>query len=66
MEGRIYKQGEICKNEKEKKERYLAAQHRYNVKRYKCIECDKEFSLANRSAHLKSKNHLKNKDNYIS
>ena len=66
MEDCTYKKFGRCTNEKEKRERYLAAQHRYNVKRYKCIECDKEFSLANRSAHLKSKNHLKNKDNYIS
>ena len=67
MEGRvykhIYKQGEICKNEQEKRERCLASYHRYNVKRYTCIECDREYSLGNRASHLKSKIHLNSKMN---
>jgi hypothetical protein len=35
-DNKIYKQGEICKNEEERRERYLASQHRFNVKRYHC------------------------------
>ena len=62
----VYKQGMRCKNEEEKRERYLATQHRYNVKKYDCIECGKKLSMSNRATHLKTKKHINNKKNYIS
>jgi hypothetical protein len=56
MSDRIYKQGDICKNEEERRERYLIAQLRYATKPYTCT-CGRSILLGNKSKHLKSKIH---------
>jgi hypothetical protein len=66
MEDIIYKQGKICKNEEERRERCLASHLRYNVKKYDCIECGKKLSMGNRATHLRTKKHINNMKNYIS
>jgi hypothetical protein len=65
-DNKIYKQGVICSNEKERRERYLASHHRYNTKKYDCTECGKTLSIRYRAAHQKTKTHIYNKNNYIS
>ena len=66
MKGHIYKKGERCANEKEKRERYLAAQLRYATKNWTCEICDRTILLGNKSKHLKTNFHIKNKENYTS
>ena len=50
MEGRIYKKGERCVNEEERRERYLTAQLRYATKLYTCI-CGRTIQIGNKSKH---------------
>jgi hypothetical protein len=57
MKDQVYKQGKICKNEEEKRERYLAAQHRYAAKPWTC-DCGRTILKGNKTNHLKSKIHL--------
>jgi ribosomal protein L37AE/L43A len=54
----IYKQGERCSNEKERRERYLASHLRYATKPWICTYCDLTIQKGNKTKHLKSKGHL--------
>jgi hypothetical protein len=65
-DNKIYKQGVICKDEEERRERYLASHRRFNVKRYHCTECNEELSMGNKINHKRTKKHINNKNNYIS
>lgn len=61
MEGICYKEGKVCANDDERRQRYLAAKHRYNIKKYLCLECKKELTINNRSTHQRSILHNLNK-----
>jgi hypothetical protein len=63
MKDIIYKQGVICKNEEERRERYLASQRRFKVKRYHCVECNEELSVGNKTNHQRTQRHINNKSN---
>jgi hypothetical protein len=58
MKDQVYKQGVRCRNEKEKRERYLASQQRYTSKPWTCTNCDITIRIGNKTKHLKSKKHL--------
>ena len=64
MEGICNKEGKVCANNDERRQRYLAAKHRYNTKKYLCVECGKELTINNRSIHQRSKIHNLNKKLY--
>jgi ribosomal protein L37AE/L43A len=59
MKDQVHKQGERCSNEKEKRERYLAAQLRYATKPWTCTNCNITILIGNKTKHLKSKKHFK-------
>ena len=59
MKDQVYKQGERCTNEKEKRERYLATQLRFAAKPWTCTNCEVTIRIGNKTNHLKSKKHLK-------
>ena len=59
MEEKVYKQGERCSNEKEKRERYPASQLRYATKPWTCTNCGVTILIGNKTKHLKSKKHLR-------
>jgi hypothetical protein len=58
MKDKVNKQGQRCKNENEKRERYLASHMRYATKPWTCTDCDISILLGNKTKHLKSKTHL--------
>ena len=64
MEGIFDKEGKVCANDDERRQRYLAAKHRYNIKKYICLECRKDLTVNNRSIHQPSKIHNLNKKVY--
>ncbi len=64
MEGIFYKEGTVCASDDERRRRYLAAKHRYNIKKYFCPKCEKELTINNRSIHQRSKIHGLNKKIY--
>ena len=58
MEDCTYTKFGRCTNEKEKRERYLAAQLRYATKLYSC-KCGRTVLNGNKTKHLKSKIHIR-------
>ena len=54
------------KNDEDKRNGYLEAQRKYNSKKWHCEHCDKSYSIASKSRHMKTKIHIKNVENYIS
>jgi hypothetical protein len=54
------------KNDEDKRNGYLESKCRYNSKKWHCEQCDKSYSIASKSRHIKTIIHKQNVENYIS
>src|SRR5579863_7455053 len=58
----VRRQGQRYNNEEDRRKGYRAAQLRYAMQLWHCDVCDAALLRGNKSAHLKSSRHQKNKN----